>query len=301
MTEANIEIFEDTKFRVLHNKELMMLTERSIRGTKVYKEGFFSKKKLSCCQSEIKFMESLTMIPAYESAQKGWKTAVLNFANPVEPGGGVLRGVNAQEEYLCRASNLYFCLISNQASSYYNYHNEILKKNDSRELFLATDNIIYSPGITFFREDTGYFPDCIDCKTKQVYTDNWKYIDVITCAAPFFANKNFSLPNGDLMHLFTQRIKQIFEVAIDNDIQSLILGAFGCGAFHNSPYIVADAFRTVLLEERYRFAFPKVVFAIKRQNDRFFCENIEAFETRFSQFPSDYCLSSERNKRRFFE
>jgi len=34
-----------------------------------------------------------------------------SFTNPIEVGGGVFRGAKTQEEYICRASNLYNCLI----------------------------------------------------------------------------------------------------------------------------------------------------------------------------------------------
>lgn len=44
------------------------------------------------------------------SAYKNTKTAVHNFASATNPGGGVKRGSNAQEECLCRCSGLYVCL-----------------------------------------------------------------------------------------------------------------------------------------------------------------------------------------------
>ena len=72
------------------------------------------------------------------------------------------------------------------------------------------------------------------------------------------------LPNGDLQYLFEKRIRNILEVAIDNEVDVLILGAFGCGAFHNPPDIVADAFREVLLTDRYRKSFEQIVFARNR-------------------------------------
>ena len=40
----------------------------------------------------------------------GSRCAVLNFASPVNPGGGVVTGSSAQEECLCRCSTLYPCL-----------------------------------------------------------------------------------------------------------------------------------------------------------------------------------------------
>lgn len=42
-----------------------------------------------------------------------------------------------------------------------------------------------------------------------------------------------------------KRIKNIFEVALDNNIKVLILGTFGCGAFKNPLEIVATAFQSV--------------------------------------------------------
>ena len=47
------------------------------------------------------------------------KVLVLNFANPVHPGGGVRQGARAQEEDLCRQSTLLLSLESSQASFYY--------------------------------------------------------------------------------------------------------------------------------------------------------------------------------------
>ena len=117
----------------------------------------------------------------------------------------------------------------------------------------------------------------------EMYLNQPYFVDVITCAAPFFSGSGYILPNGDLQHLFKRRIRNIFEVAIENQVEVLILGAFGCGAFHNPPDVVADAFREILLEGRYINAFDEIVFAVKRTE--IICPNIEAFEYRFSMFP----------------
>lgn len=297
----NIEVFNDTQKIISSNSTLIHLTENAISNTYVIDEGFVSGKKSLFDNSSVTFEENLTLIAAFRYVDAGKKTAVLNFANPVEPGGGVLRGANAQEEYLCRASNLYNCLNSKNANAYYSFHNSILKKNQFNSMFLASDKIVYSPDITVFKADERYFPQNEKNEAIQAYTTEWRKIDVITCAAPFFSGSGYILPDGDLYHLFRRRIKNIFESAIENDIESLILGAFGCGAFHNPPTVVANAFCDTLLEDRYKGAFSDVVFAIKRTGA--FCENIEAFEIAFSIFPptGEYVFSLERNKRRFFE
>lgn len=297
----NIEVFNDTQKIISSNYSLMRATENAISNTYVIDEGFVSAKKTHFDACKVAFEENLTLISAFRYIDAGKKTAVLNFANPIEPGGGVLRGANAQEEYLCRASNLYNCLKSKNANAYYAYHNFILEKNQFNSMFLASDKIVYSPNITVFKVDEYYFPQSEKDTVTQIYTNKWRKLDVITCAAPFFSGSGYILPDGDLYHLFKRRIKNIFESAIENDIESLILGAFGCGAFHNPPMVVAKAFQDTLIEDRYKDAFSHVVFAVKRNGS--FCENIEAFENCFSIFPptGEYIFSCERNKRRFFE
>lgn len=293
----NLEVFYDTQNLIRGNGNLHRATERAISHTYVIEEGFQSGKKpmwkMNC---RVHFEENLTLAAASRYVDAGKKTAVLNFANPVEPGGGVWRGANAQEEYLCRASNLYNCLSSRNAASFYAFHNGILEKNQFRSIFLASDRIVYSPRVTVFKVDQPG-PEGM----SQVYTNQWREVDVITCAAPFFNNGEHMLANGDLYYLFCRRIQNILEAAIDNGAEALILGAFGCGAFHNPPAVVADAFSNMLLRERYRNAFSDVVFVVKRSGS--FSENIEAFETAFTVFPptGEHVVSAERNKRRFFE
>lgn len=265
-------------------------TERMVSRTKVYGESFQSSHNPNML-GKVKFKESLTLIAAREAVIHGKHTAVLNFANPVEPGGGVLRGASAQEESICRVSNLYNSLISEKASSYYQANKQVVSKNQYNSMFLGTDKVIFTPDVLILKENTGYREGFV-CHEKEQYTEEIFNVDVITCAAPFFSGSGYIIPNGDLQHLLERRIRNILEVAIENEVEVIILGALGCGAFHNPPVVVADAFREVLLESRYKNAFDEVIFAVKRTE--IICENIEAFQKNFSIFPELNYQGSEK-------
>ncbi|MGN1140739.1 MAG: TIGR02452 family protein, partial [Oliverpabstia sp.] len=103
-----------------------------------------------------------------------------------------------------------------------------------------------------------------------------------SCAAPYYDNrKKKPVSVEKLEEVFMNRIRNILEVAIANEVDYLILGAFGCGAFNNPPQLVAEVFRNLLVDQRYAAYFEKVIFAIKKTGD--VCQNYEAFRTVFEE------------------
>lgn len=168
-----------------------------------------------------------------------YRTAILNFADAITPGGLVLVGGTTQEENICRCSNLYEALtIGSCMTDYYRYN---AKTHGS----VYTDRIIYSADVTVFRDDASY---------KMITP---KKMDVITCPAPsaFFKDDSVALK------VYENRIRNIVNSAILNDADCLILGAWGCGAFCQDPKLISKAFVTVLNE--CSGAFKKVVFAFR--------------------------------------
>ena len=104
-------------------------------------------------------------------------------------------------------------------------------------------------------------------------------VDVIMCAAPFAPGLSYT-DSRKMQDIFESRIQNILEAAMDNQIDVMILGAFGCGAFGNPPELVAKAFWTVIKKPRYRFAFKMMVFAIKNSAGKGnICPNITAFSS----------------------
>lgn len=173
------------------------------------------------------------------------RIGVLNFASATNPGGGVVWGSSAQEESLCRCSTLYPVL--NQKSllmNYYDFHR-------SRQNPLYTDRCIYTPSVKVIKSDTDY-PERLD-------SNRFFDVDVITCAAPNLRHAE-PISDAELERLHLQRGRRILDVAVENKIDCLVLGAFGCGAFRNNPQVVAKVYAKLM--EEFKGAFDLVEFAV---------------------------------------
>ena len=245
---ALMQCFTDTQRMVREDAELSRATLRMQAGTVLYFPGFAavapSHKSADC---PLAVVEDTTFHCARELVRNG-RVAVLNFANAYSPGGGVTRGAMAQEECLCRSSNLYSALTLPYLIRNYYKHNE---KTTGE---LGTDAVIYSPGVTVFKSD-----DALPTPLAKTFQT-----DVLTCAAPYVnPNRKKPIPLEKLEDTFNHRIRNILEVAAANGADNLILGAFGCGAFNNPPDLVAGCFRYYLVDKGYRDYFKCVVFAIK--------------------------------------
>jgi len=247
-----IEIFKDTLEKCKSDQKLIEYTKKMQAGTSIYLDGFVSVfRNEKSDGNNITVVGDTTFSCAKKNIAPESKTAVLNFANAFTPGGSVKEGYMAQEECLCRSSNLYEALT--MPYIYRNYY----KWHDKNAGDMASDRIIYSKDVTVFKNDNTY-PE---------YMEEWFNVDIITCAAPYYdKHKKKPVTKEKLQQVFTDRIKNILEVAAANDIDVLILGAFGCGAFNNPPEMVAEIFRLWLVEKGYAKCFKKVIFAIKNSD-----------------------------------
>jgi len=170
------------------------------------------------------------------------KVALLNFASAKNPGGGFLGGSQAQEESLARSSSLYPTLLQNQK-----FYSTNKAANDT----FYTDNLIYSPDVVFYKDDDGK------------YMDQFIKADVITMPAVNKGALKFVDGKGqdEIDAVMKQRIRYVLAVSEKNNVDLLILGAWGCGVFRNDPAKIADNFRDVLNEEP-KLDIPRIVFAV---------------------------------------
>ena len=107
----NVEVFKDTEKLVKTNARIKATVRNSTDKQKlILEDDKVIVPDLNRYTEDAKVVVSRKRTYEASSAYKGMKTAVHNFASASNPGGGVERGANAQEECLCRCSGLYFNL-----------------------------------------------------------------------------------------------------------------------------------------------------------------------------------------------
>ncbi|CAF1472023.1 unnamed protein product [Adineta steineri] len=166
---------------------------------------------------------------------------VLNFASAKNPGGGFLKGAQAQEESLARSSSLYLAETQSRfMGGYYHYNREGPKG-------IYSHRMIYSPRVPIFKDDNGKL-------LSSPY-----HVAIVTAPAPNAGVINNAKESGNIM---TERVKHVLNVFKTNKHDSLVLGAYGCGVFKNDPLDVALIFRQHLESKEFQHSFKRIIFAI---------------------------------------
>ena len=198
------------------------------------------KGKLQCV---IEVVDKDCLEAARALVKKGLKVCVLNMANQHNVGGGYGHGAGAQEEDLCRRTDLLKSLPQRQS---YN-------ARDGFEEF----SVLYSEGVTVFRKGLadGYEID----KPADCFK-----INVVSSAAYNLNNERNAInPNStEYERDMKRKIRGQFRAAKANGDRALVLSAFGCGAFRNDSNQVAQFYLDVVTEEEFANAFDYVQFAI---------------------------------------
>ena len=215
------------------------LLAQSIKGTVSYPpDQNFQELAKGKHQTGISVENTTTLGAAHRLIDEGYHPVVLNFASATHPGGGFLGGARSQEEYLARSSGLHACIKDNDM---YRFHR-------SRRDPLYTNYAIYSPSVPVFRDDDG-----------ALFNDPYT-VGIITCPA---VNAGKMVPErrnetGPAMWL---RILKVLSIGVKHAHDSIVLGAWGCGAFKNDGHEIADLFRRAIRQD-FIGSYKRVVFAI---------------------------------------
>ncbi len=241
---------------------------KMIEGTQIVrwpqpinKDGSY---KTQFCVKEDDTLNVLLKLSA-KYKDRGLIPAGINMANGHHPGGGVERGCSAQEEEICRRSNHYLGLTTQ------NYP-------------LEPCSVIYCPDVVVFREDE---------KQDYAFMDSPRSTALVAVAALDLREgsedrKNLNLPavgnltddelsqNKNYTELTKTKIRHTLNAMYSNGHVHIVLGALGCGAFQNPPQVVARLFADVFKEKEFAGAFQEVHFAILRLSNKDQA-NIDAF------------------------
>lgn len=192
----------------------------------------------------VEVVDATTQDAARELAGEPGGVVLLNYASARNPGGGFLGGARAQEEEVCRCSGLYPLLVP---------QNEYYETNRTQHSALYTDYIIYSRDVPFFRTSG-----------QASWLEEPFVASVITAPAP---NAGAILQNepdavAKIPETFVRRWRNILVVAAARGHRTVLLGAWGCGAFRNDPEVAASTVAPWLSSPRFAGCFDRVVFAI---------------------------------------
>lgn len=176
---------------------------------------------------------------ALDYIQKGFNPAILNMSSWKHAGGGVENGAGAQEEELFRRSN-YFKHLHQKYYPFRHYYT------------------IVSNNVEFFRNGR-----------DKGYTLMEKPVKIDCIAAPALRQPQLSSNfedfafEGDKLKM-EEKIRVLLYTAAKNGNDSIVLSAWGCGAFGCPPKSVAKLFKKVLNE--FAGVFKETPFAILGDN-----------------------------------
>jgi len=190
-------------------------------------------------------------------SQSFGRIAILNFANPVTPGGGVLVGAPDQEESIARSSTLYPCLTSEKANALYHLHHE----DDQHGFYHHA--MLFTPSVVVFRNDPGEWVSPFE-------------VDVLTCAAvnaakvraELWSHHDMGVLENRILKEMKERMARVLFLFEQLGSKNIVLGGFGTGAFQNDIESVAKIWAELLIGQGARFgrSFHRVVFAILGKN-----------------------------------
>lgn len=225
--------------------------DEMVKGTKFYsKAASVDHSALKRYEgTKVSVIDMDCLYAAEQLTRGGLRPAVLNMASFHTPGGGVERGSAAQEESIFRRTDIF--------RSLYQFHsigeNYGIKQLEERYPLEMHYGAIYTPNVMVFKssENDG-------CKLLNEPF----FVDVITMAAirkPEVVDGKLPAWVKDTLKI---KIRQMFDIALENGNDSLVLSAFGCGAYGTPPDEMAKLFHQVIESEKYKGAFKEIVFAI---------------------------------------
>eukprot|EP01083_Nonionella_stella_P004245 12247_1 len=234
---------------------------------------------------EIGTMNMDCIVAGIKLKKAGYNPIVLNLANQEAPAAAMHHRSEGgtQEENLFKRSTLYLSLWPHRDPNrvhvpaykysaafakedsdeelYQNAEERKQKENDKKkkkkavEGFYPMDNKhggVYSRNVYVFRgsEQSGYAMLPLNQRCVLGF--------IAVAAQVHYGGATLSEQE---VTAFEHKIRTIYNIALENGHDALVLGAMGCGIFNNPPLEVASIFHRILMDE-FKDQFARVTFAI---------------------------------------
>lgn len=260
----NKDIFKRWDKNLLGDKEI------KLKNTKIYDKEFKIKNNH---KYDTKFgCENIDCSDVAETLiNDGYNVAILNLASNESPGGGYHIGATAQEESICHMSTLSQSLYQFGDLSYKHINEANLPNYAGVYPMDINYGGIYSPDVTFFRNNSSknysLRKNVFSCAVISVASlSNIEEYEYTENEEKYFKNDGTFTFKGE--NIERNKIRTIFRIAIDNGVDALVLGAFGCGVYNLLPEEVSRLFYETLNETEFKGNFKKIVFAILETSNR---------------------------------
>ena len=205
-------------------------------------------------KTEVRVEDKDCVLAAKQLVDAGYHPAMLNLADLCTPGGLVEYGSGAQEENLCRRSNLILSLYQFSRARVCEYPDLGLLEHTDHYPMDERYGGIYSGVVTFFRGPES------DGSLLEETPYNIPVISVAALNGPRIGADGLMLPEET--SITRDKMRTIFRIGMAGFHDSLVLSAMGCGAFANPPAHIARLFHQVLEEDEFKDKFKLIVFAI---------------------------------------
>jgi uncharacterized protein (TIGR02452 family) len=186
------------------------------------------------------------------------KIAVLMFSSTREPGGAMSEIGGTQEEELCRRSDIFGFMHDQVTFQAKTLLYPLRSQQTDRDYNgIEYNRMIHVPNVTVFRSE----------KKKGCEFLEQPFEVGMLVSAPL-VKPGYERTNGITRYKREEDAEQLrklimtqLNVAYKQGYDTLILGAFGCGAFQNPPELIAACYKEII-HDYFQGAFKKIVFAI---------------------------------------
>ncbi|MBE6268014.1 MAG: TIGR02452 family protein [Bacteroidales bacterium] len=282
---STLEIAKAGKYQLSDGSIVSLKLEKNICAqTKLYSEEILENQYPKRYNTQIAAVNDDCLSFARKVCAIESDVCVLNMASRRNPGGGVLGGAGAQEEYLFRCSDYYRSLY--QYAPYSEQYG--IKRSDLSYPLNKDFGGVFTPNVTIFRdnEEEGYRLLHHPWKVNMIAVAGMNRPELITVDG----NERIA---PHLVLGIKNKIRTIFRIAASNGQKTLVLGALGCGAFRNPPKHTAELFYEVINEPEFKNVFRRVFFVIKEDHNSRGLGNYQPFADLFGSFPKNRQLEPE--------